>query len=86
MNNKNDFNSWFETFLSEKRIPAKAFEIVKDDVTHFIGNDVVIELIKSAPEEEKKEIKNILVKLDFCNGDINHFLEHLASGYISIHY
>lgn len=31
---------------------------------------------------EEKKIKDIIVRIDLKNGDINNFLEHLTRGYI----
>jgi len=81
---KKDF---FDVFFEEKDIPPKTFEVKdKNDNTHFIDNTFVINLIKSASPEEKKQIEDILRKIDFHNGDVNHFLEHLAKGYVMTHY
>jgi hypothetical protein len=30
----------------------------------------------------QKQIKDILVKVDFMNGDVLHFLNHCAEGYV----
>jgi hypothetical protein len=46
--------------------------------TNFMNIEVVIEHILITTKEEQKEIKNILVKIDLMNGDILHFLKHLA--------
>ncbi len=37
-----------------------------------------IEHIFIAPEKEQDEIANICRRIDFANGDINHFLKFLA--------
>jgi len=44
---------------------------------------VVMEHIMIASDAEKAQIKNILVKIDFANGDVNHFFEHLAHGLVA---
>ncbi|MBU1566853.1 MAG: hypothetical protein KJ630_14675 [Proteobacteria bacterium] len=81
MNNK--FNTWFSTFLDEKNLPYVAWEIVdRAGNTHFIDCEAVIETIKNAPTEELKKIKNIIVQIDFRNGDVNHFFRHLAHGIV----
>jgi len=81
---KKDF---FDVFFEEKKIPPKTFEVKdKHGNTHFIDNEFVISLIKSASQEEKKKIEQVLRKIDFHNGDVNHFLEHLAKGYIATHF
>jgi len=78
------FDKWFETFLEEKDIPFASWEIeAADGTVHFIDNEVVIEAIKGAPANEKAGIKDVLVKIDFANGDVNHFFHHLAKGLVA---
>jgi hypothetical protein len=38
----------------------------------------VVEAAKQAPLHEQQAIKTALVKIDFCNGDVCHFLRHLG--------
>jgi len=77
------FNKWFETFLEEKDIPFCSWEIeAPDGMPHFINNEVVIESIKMSDDKTKAQIKDILVKIDFVNGDVNHFFYHLATGMV----
>ena len=78
--------SYLDLFFEEKEIHSKIFEIEAKGTTHFVENDFVIELIKKTPASEKKQIENILRKIDFANGDVNHFLEHLAKGYVMNNY
>ena len=78
------FDKWFETFLEEKNLPYESWEIIdKNDTTHFIDSDVVIEAMKSASPDEKVSIKKIIIKIDFMNGDVNHFFKHLAAGIVN---
>lgn len=68
------------TFFKEKDLPYKSWEIEVDEEVHFIDSDVVIEHIKTTQGEEREQIKGILSKIDFANGDVHHFLHHLATG------
>ena len=80
----NTFNNWFQTFLDEKSVPYASWKIQDETgTTNFIDNDVVIEHIKIAPDHEQTKIRDILVKIDFQNGDVNHFLHYLAKGLVS---
>ena len=45
---------------------------------NIIPLEVVLEHIEIASVNEKKKIKDILVKIDFKNGDCMHFFKHLA--------
>ena len=79
----NRFNSWFDTFLEEKNLPYSSWDFIdRAGTTHFIDSDVVIETIKNASSEDQKKIKNIIVQIDFRNGDVNHFFQHLAQGIV----
>jgi len=77
---KEEFIEWLDTFLEEKGID------LEDDFTvqgAFYGDnhmtyEVVVEHIKIAPRHEQKKIKDMLVKIDFKNGDVKHFLRHLG--------
>jgi hypothetical protein len=72
-------DSYLYNFFAEKDIPEKTFE-VKDrrGVTHFIPNEVVVEHIALTSGGERKQIENIIRKIDFGNGDVNDFLKHLS--------
>lgn len=77
------FKNWFKTFIDEKALPFKSWEILQDEQIHFIDSDVVIEAILSAPHHEQEAIKAMLVKIDFVNGDVNDYFKHLARGLIA---
>lgn len=77
------FKNWFETFLEEKGLPFQAWEIEHAGVTHIIDSTVVIEAILTAPHHEQAAIKNMIVRIDFVNGDVNDYLKHLAKGLIA---
>ena len=80
----NSFNNWFQIFLDEKNLPYASWEIQDETgTTNFIDNDVVIESIKNTSTTEQSKIRDILVKIDFHNGDVNHFFHHLATGLVS---
>lgn len=71
--------SYLNLFFAEKDIPETVF--VKEDstgMTHFIPNGCVIEAIATADDSAREKIENTLRQIDFANGDVNHFLEHLA--------
>jgi len=73
--------SWFDMFFTEKNIPSKVFEVTdRQGITHMIPNEAVIEAIKQTRGSEKAKIEETLRKIDFGNGDVNHYLAHLAKG------
>jgi len=77
---------YIKNFFEEKEIPYQEWQIEHNNNIHFIDNEKVIEIIKSAPTNEQKEIADILRKIDFQNGNVNHFLRHLAEGYVKTNY
>ena len=46
--------------------------------TNFMNVGVIVEHILIAPKAEQQAIKNVLVRIDFNNGDILDFFKHLA--------
>ena len=72
-------NEYLTRFFEEKVIPETTFEVLsKNGTPNFISNMAVIEQIKLAPSQERDEIVHIIRQIDFKNGDVNHFLNHLA--------
>ena len=55
------------------------FEKMSSDGTpHILDTEVVIEHIGITTDEERKKIEDTIRKIDFQNGDLNHFFDHLA--------
>ena len=49
---------------------------------HFgLTYEMLIDFIEQMPQYHK-EIKTTLVKIDFMNGDVFHYLNHLAQGMV----
>ncbi len=70
---------FFTTFFNEKNLVERTYEVKAEDGTpNLIPTTAVIEKIKTTRGEEAKQIENILRQIDFRNGDVHHFLGHLA--------
>lgn len=77
------FAQWLDTLISEKgldpeqmlTVPGPADSIYGDN---FMPLSVVLSAMKGAPSHERKAIKDMLVRIDFKNGDIMHFIKYLA--------
>ena len=70
---------FLETLLEEKGIDIETpIEIEGESGINFMEVGTVVEHILIAPKHEQTKIKDILVKIDFQNGDILHFIKHLA--------
>ena len=78
--------TYLELFFEEKEIRYESWEIEAKDETHFIDTDYVIESIKAAPAQEQDQIANTLRKIDFANGNVNHFLKFLAEALVKNYY
>jgi len=75
---------YLETFFKEKDLIEETWELVDDTgMTHFISSAVVLEQLAISPVAEQEAIAKIIRKLDFANGNVNHFLQHLATALIN---
>lgn len=73
------FNKWLDTLISEKNVNVdRILEVDGPSGLNMIPVQIVLDAIKSAPATEQAAIKTTFVKIDFANGDIVHFIEHLA--------
>lgn len=73
------FNAWLDTFVSEKNINVdRILEVEGSSGVNMMPVQVVLDAIKSAPGNEQAAIKATIVKIDFANGNVLHFIEHLA--------
>lgn len=75
-----EFNEWLDIFIEEKDIDLERNFEVEGPLygTNFIPVGAVVESMKIAPKHEQDKIQKILVMIDFKNGDVYHFLKHLA--------
>lgn len=74
-----NFDEWLDTFISEKGYDLEElFEVDGKAGWNLIPLGVVVEAIKAAPEHERRSIKNMLVKIDFFNGDAMDYFRYLA--------
>jgi len=75
------FKKWLETYIDESDMNTdKVFEFTVDGTWNYMPVSVVLEFIKSVPQNQKDKIKDTMVKIDFHNGNMYHYLEYLAKG------
>lgn len=75
------FSKWIETLVEEKGLDLEStFEFQDQNGANVMPYGVVVEAAKIASPAEQAQIKNMLVLIDFKNGDIRHFLRHLGMG------
>jgi len=79
MNKK--FNNWLDTFLSEKGIDLdQPINVEGESGLNFMTVENIVQFMKVTSAGEQKAIKNTFVMIDFKNGDVLHFIKHLAQG------
>ena len=77
---------FFQAFFSEKDLENRVYEVAAPGGTmNLIQTDMVIAKIKTTQGEEAKKIEAILRQIDFKNGDVHHFLAHLAQA-MAVHF
>ena len=73
--------SWINTFIEEKGVNLEeSFEVNTGQLYHLMNYGVVVEAIKAASSNEQAVIKDMLVRIDFRNGSVAHYLRHLGEG------
>lgn len=71
--------TYITRFFAEKNLDERTYSVTAPNGTaHLIPTGCVIEAIHTAPVKEQDQIASVLRQLDFRNGDIHHFLNHLA--------
>lgn len=77
-------NRYLTVFFKEKNLPLVEWELTSNSGEfHLISNEVVIEHIGITSKQEQEQISNVIRQIDFKNGDVNHFLKHLAGAIIN---
>jgi hypothetical protein len=83
LDNKMNFkskNKFLERFFEEKDVAVTTFQYDRDFSFITLSNyDVIEALLASQDEKFLKEAEMILRKIDFANGDVNHFLQHMGN-------
>jgi len=76
---------YLRDFFAEKDIAPRIFDKVgRDGTPHMIPNAVVVEhMVNLEDPEILRNLENTLRRIDFKNGDVNHFLEHLAGAVVA---
>ena len=72
-------NTFFNRYFNEKDLDNQVYEIAALNGTmNLIETDMGIAKIKTTQGEEAKKIEAIIRQIDCLNGDLHHFLKHLA--------
>ena len=74
------FKTWINTFIDEKELNRDhVFEVEGAEWgINYIPLQCLIDTMEQAPKHEQAQIKNMIVRIDFANGNVMPFFEHLA--------
>jgi hypothetical protein len=73
------FANWLDTFLEEKGIQLdQSITVQGKSGPNYMEVSHVVDAMKRANANEQNGIKTTFVKIDFVNGDVMHFIKHLA--------
>lgn len=83
LDNKPNFSpkksAYLARFFDEKELDTVMFHYAEGNKMLQITNyDVIFRLLNSDEKDMLKQAEDIIRKIDFKNGDINHFLEHMG--------
>ena len=75
----NNFKNWIDTFIEEKDLPMEdTFTIDKNGTMNIMSYKTIYEHILIANDQEQEQIKNMIVKIDYMNGNILNFFQYLG--------
>lgn len=77
MTNKSNISQYLETLISEKGRDIDDDLDIEGNVTYRHLIDFIDNI---ALDEQKTQIKENLVNIDFRNGNVFHYLDHLVAG------
>jgi hypothetical protein len=77
-----NFKKWLETLIEEKGLENEIFTIDYEGEFHMIEMQFLVEFLGGMDKRNQDKIKNILVMIDFKNGDVMDFMNHCARGYV----
>ena len=75
--------TYLARFFEEKDLDQQVYELEAPGGTlNIIESQAVIERVLMTRGEEADAIAKIIRKIDFMNGDVHHFLRHLAGSMV----
>ena len=74
-------SDYITRFFDEKDLDDQVYEVASPNGTvNFISSRDVIWMLKTSEGDARRSIQRVLHELDLCNGDVHHFLKHMATG------
>ena len=83
----NNTDNYFKNFFNEtEKIEPYYNEFNIKDTVHIITLDKqdILETIYKFSLDNKKQIQNKFIEIDFKNGNINHFIKYVLNGYYTL--
>lgn len=76
----NNFKQWLDTFIYEKGLSMEEiFTLKKNKNLNIMSYQTIYEHMLMTNAQEQKKIKDIIVQIDFLNGDVLKFFKHLGN-------
>ena len=76
-----EMSDFITRFFEEKGLDNQVYEVKSLNGTHnILCTDDVVWALKQASGTERQSIERVLRELDRRNGDVHHFLKHMAQG------
>ena len=77
------FKDWLNTFIDESDLDRDhVFEIEHGGAVHTMEFEVLVGSIIALPAEYQKKIKGKIVSIDKHSGEVMHYLNHVAEGFV----
>lgn len=76
--------SFIRKMLEEKELIDGVLEFEHSNISHIMPIEVVVEFVENSPKTIETQINSKLSIIDFKNGNILDFIEHIAKGIIQI--
>jgi hypothetical protein len=78
------YNEWIDTLIDEKGYDVNDIILEKEGSSglNIIELGAVIDQIKACALKERKAIRNMIVRIDFANGNVLHYFKHLANAMV----
>ncbi|MEK6190148.1 MAG: hypothetical protein N2A99_04065 [Carnobacterium alterfunditum] len=78
--------SFFRRMIEEKELEHEIIIVEHNNMNHILEMEALLDIIEKSAPEEQKLIRQKMSVIDFKNGDIMHFMKHLAKSYIITNY
>ena len=74
-------SDYISRFFDEKDLDDQVYEVASPNGTiNYISTSDVIWMLKMSEGNARHSIQRVLHELDLRNGDVHHFLKHMAQG------